>query len=149
MTSSRWLQLLTNSKNFFLSHSISIGLALCKIRILRYHPPHYPLQKLQTQQNRDTQRWTNRIFCRIFVIVIIFRYRKKGIGGQHNPKQKGGEKFNVGGFQSNGPPPSIKENRNFRTHPGLAGTMSNRKPLIVSMLAPRFALTLQPSLANT
>lgn len=112
-------------------------------------PPYTPLQKLQTQQNRDTHRRTNRIFCRIFVIVVIFTHRKKGIKGQPNPKQKGGKKSNVRGFQSNGPPPSTKENRNLRTHPGLAGAKSNRKPLIVSMLAPRFALSFSIPTHNT
>jgi hypothetical protein len=79
------------------------------------------LQKLKTQQNRDTQRWTNRILTHLFIIFTIhfvsLYSHKKGIGGQPNPKQKGGEMSTEGGL-----PPMTHTTRSggdhdLRTHP--------------------------------
>ena len=83
--------------------------------------PPPPLQKLQTQQNRDTHRWTNRILAHI---IIIFRIdfvslysHKKGIKGIPNPKQKGGEMWTEGGLPCDIPPRDPVGDQVFRTHP--------------------------------
>jgi hypothetical protein len=83
--------------------------------------PPPPLQKLQTQQNRDTHRWTNRISTHIIIIFTIdfvsLYSHKKGIKGIPNPKQKGGEQSGEGGLPTKIPPPGHQGDHLFRTHP--------------------------------
>ena len=84
------------------------------------------LQKLKTQQNRDTHRWTNRIFLSIFIIFIIFTPSQKGNRGITRSKRwnartvRGrGKLFKEGGFPHTRPPPSPPGNACLRTHPRL------------------------------
>jgi len=107
------------AKNFFSPWSPKQDQHYARNAFCDTTPP--PLQKLQTQQNRDTHRWTNRISTHI---IIIFRIdfvslysHKKGIKGIHNPKQKKGEMWTEGGFPPTHPPPGRLGDQVFRTHP--------------------------------